>query len=218
MDGDIAKLDEICRLAEKYDALVLVDESHASGFMGRTGRGTHEHFNVMDKIEIITTTFGKALGGASCGCVSGRKEIIEWLRNKARPYLFSNTLAPAVVGATLKCLEIISESTQLRDKLMENTAHFRAKMVDAGFDIVPGIHPITPIMFSKFQNSSELAVKFADRMLEEGIYVIAFSFPVVPRKMDRIRVQISAGHSIEQIDRCIEAFIKVGKELKVISE
>ena len=218
MDGDIAKLDEICRLAEKYDALVLVDESHASGFMGRTGRGTHEHFNVMDKIDIITTTFGKALGGASGGCVSGRKEIIEWLRNKGRPYLFSNTLAPAVVGGTLKCLQIISESTQLRDKLMENTAHFRAKMVDAGFDIVPGIHPITPIMFSKFQNSSELAVKFADRMLEEGIYVIAFSFPVVPRKMDRIRVQISAGHSIEQIDRCIEAFIKVGKELKVISE
>lgn len=217
MDGDIAKLDEICKLAEKYNALVLVDDSHSTGFMGKTGRGTHEHFNVMNKVDIITTTFGKALGGASGGCVSGRKEIIEWLRNKARPYLFSNTLAPAVVGATLKCLEIISESTHLRDKLMENTAHFRAKMVDAGFDIVPGIHPIAPIMFSKYENSAELAVKFADRMLEEGIYVIAFSFPVVPRKMDRIRVQISAGHSKEQIDRCIAAFIKVGKELKVIS-
>lgn len=216
MDGDIAKLDEICALAEKYDALVMIDECHASGFMGKNGRGTHEHFNVIDKIDIITTTFGKALGGASGGCVSGKKEIIEWLRNKARPYLFSNTLAPAVVGATIKCLDIISESTNLRDKLMDNTEYFRRKMTEAGFDIIPGIHPITPVMFSKFENSSELAVKFADRMLEEGIYVIAFSFPVVPRKMDRIRVQISAGHSIEQIDKCLDAFIKIGKELKVI--
>lgn len=216
MDGDIAKLDEICALAEKYDALVMIDECHASGFMGKNGRGTHEHFNVIDKIDIITTTFGKALGGASGGCVSGKKEIIEWLRNKARPYLFSNTLAPAVVGATIKCLDIISESTNLRDKLMDNTEYFRRKMTEAGFDIIPGIHPITPVMFSKFENSSELAVKFADRMLEEGIYVIAFSFPVVPRKMDRIRVQISAGHSIEQIDKCLDTFIKIGKELKVI--
>ena len=169
---------------------------------------------------------GRIEGNAECTaeqaqCTGAIEEVLdarpEWLRNKARPYLFSNTLAPAVVGATLKCLEIISESTHLRDKLMENTAHFRAKMVDAGFDIVPGIHPIAPIMFSKYENSAELAVKFADRMLEEGIYVIAFSFPVVPRKMDRIRVQISAGHSKEQIDRCITAFIKVGKELKVIS-
>lgn len=216
MDGDIAKLDKICDLAEKYDALVMVDECHASGFMGKTGRGTHEHFNVMDRIDIITTTFGKALGGASGGRVSGRKEIVEWLRNKARPYLFSNTLAPAVVGGTLKCLEILSESTHLRDKLMTNTNHFRTKMTEAGFDIVKGIHPIAPVMFSKFENSAELAVKFADRMLEEGIYVIAFSFPVVPKKMDRIRVQLSAGHSIEQVDACIEAFIKVGKELKVI--
>ena len=217
MDGEIAKLDEICDLAEKYDALVLVDDSHSTGFMGKTGRGTHEHFNVMQRVDIITTTFGKALGGASGGCVSGKKEIIEWLRNKARPYLFSNTLAPAVVGATLKCLEIISNDTSLRDKLMENTAHFRRRMNEAGFDIIPGIHPITPIMFSKFENSSELAVNFANKMLEEGIYVIAFSFPVVPRKMDRIRVQISAGHSKEQIDKCVDAFIKVGKELKVIS-
>lgn len=216
MDGDIAKLDEICALAEKYNALVMIDECHASGFMGKNGRGTHEHFNVIEKIDIITTTFGKALGGASGGCVSGKKEIIEWLRNKARPYLFSNTLAPAVVGATIKCLEIISGSTDLRDKLMDNTEYFRNKMTEAGFDIIPGIHPITPVMFSKFENSSELAVKFADRMLDEGIYVIAFSFPVVPRKMDRIRVQISAGHSKEQIDKCIDAFIKIGKELKVI--
>lgn len=217
MDGDIAKLDQICALAEKYDALVMIDECHASGFMGKTGRGTHEHFNVIDKVDIITTTFGKALGGASGGCVSGKKEIIEWLRNKARPYLFSNTLAPAVVGATIKCIDIISESTHLRDTLMNNTTYFREKMTEAGFDIIPGIHPITPVMFSKFENSSELAVKFADRMLEEGIYVIAFSFPVVPRKMDRIRVQISAGHSQEQIDRCINAFVKVGNELKVIN-
>jgi glycine C-acetyltransferase len=216
MDGDIAKLDEICALAEKYDALVMVDECHASGFMGKTGRGTHEHFNVMDKIDIITTTFGKALGGASGGCVSGRKEIIEWLRNKARPYLFSNTLAPAVVGGTLKCLEILSESTHLRDTLMENTNHFRTRMTEAGFDIVKGVHPIAPVMFSKFENSAELAVKFADRMLEEGVYVIAFSFPVVPKQQDRIRVQLSAGHSTEQVDACIDAFIKVGKELKVI--
>lgn len=216
MDGDIAKLDEICDLADKYDALVFVDECHASGFMGKTGRGTHEHFNVMDRVDVISTTFGKALGGASGGCLSGRKEIIEWMRNKARPYLFSNTLAPAVVGATIKCLEILTESTHLRDTLMENTRYFREKMTEAGFDIIPGIHPITPVMFRNFENSSALAVKFADRMLEEGIYVIAFSFPVVPRKMDRIRVQLSAAHSKEQIDRCIEAFIKIGKELNVI--
>ncbi len=217
MDGDIAKLDKICDLAEKYDALVMIDECHASGFMGKTGRGTHEHFNVIDRIDIITTTFGKALGGASGGCVSGKKEIVEWLRNKARPYLFSNTLAPAVVGGTLKCLEILNQSTHLRDTLMANTEQFRKRMTDAGFDIIPGIHPITPVMFSKFENSSEIAVKFADRMLEEGIYVIAFSFPVVPRKMDRIRVQLSAAHTQEHLDNCINAFIKVGKELSVIS-
>jgi glycine C-acetyltransferase len=217
MDGEIAKLDEICDLAEKYDALVMLDDSHASGFMGKTGRGTHEHFDVMDRIDIITTTFGKALGGASGGCISGRKEIVEWMRNKARPYLFSNTLAPAVVGGTLKCLEILSENTKLRDRLMSNTEIFRNKMTEAGFDIVSGIHPIVPIMFGKYDNSSELAVKFADRMLKEGIYVIAFSFPVVPRGLDRIRVQISAGHSEEQIERAVEAFVRVGKELKVIN-
>lgn len=217
MDGDIAKLDQICALAEKYDALVMVDDSHASGFMGKTGRGTHEHFGVMEKVDIITTTFGKALGGASGGCISAKKEIIEWMRNKGRPYLFSNTLAPAVVGATIKCLEILTDSTYLRDKLESNTKFFREKMTAAGFDIVPGIHPITPIMFGKFENPSQLAVKFADRLLEEGIYVIAFSFPVVPRGTDRIRVQISAAHEPEHIEKAIAAFTKVGKELGVIS-
>ncbi len=216
MDGEVAKLDKICELAEQYDALVMLDDSHASGFMGENGRGTHEHFNVIDKIDIITTTFGKALGGASGGCISGRGEIVEWMRNKARPYLFSNTLAPAVVGGTLKCLEILSESNHLRDKLMSKAQIFRDAMTEAGFDIIEGIHPIVPIMFGKFENSSELAVKFASSMLEEGVYVIAFSFPVVPRGLDRIRVQISAGHSRKQIDLAVEAFIKVGKELKMI--
>jgi len=217
MDGDIAKLDEICDLAEKYDALVMIDECHASGFMGKTGRGTHEYKNVMGRIDIITTTFGKALGGASGGSISASKEIIEWLRNKARPYLFSNTLAPAVVGGTIECLDILTKSTYLRDKLENNTKLFRSKMTEAGFDIIPGVHPITPIMFSKFENSSQIAVEFADKMLQEGIYVIAFSFPVVPRGKDRIRVQISAGHSEEQINTAIDAFIKVGKNMKIIS-
>jgi len=216
MDGDIAKLDEICDLAEKYDALVMVDECHASGFMGKTGRGTHEYRNVMDRIDIITTTFGKALGGASGGCISGKKEIIEWMRNKARPYLFSNTVAPAIVGATLKCLEILTASTELRDKLENNTRRFRKEMTEAGFDIVPGDHPITPIMFGKYDNCSQLAVDFANRMLEEGIYVIAFSFPVVPRGKDRIRVQISAAHSDDHLTQAIAAFKKVGKELGMI--
>lgn len=217
MDGDIAKLDEITALAEKYNALVMIDECHSSGFMGKTGRGTHEHFNVMDKIDIITTTYGKALGGASGGCISGKKEIIEWMRNKARPYLFSNTIPPAVAGASLKCLELLSETTHLRDKLEANTKLFRTKMTEAGFDIIPGIHPIAPIMFSKFANSSELAVDFANRALEEGIYVIAFSFPVVPRGKDRIRIQISAAHETEHIERAVAVFTKVGKELGVIA-
>lgn len=216
MDGDIAKLKEICDLAEKYDALVMVDDSHASGFMGKTGRGTHEHHNVMDRIDVITTTFGKALGGASGGCISGKKEIIEWMRNKARPYLFSNTVAPAVVGATIKCLEVLSASTELRDKLEENTKYFRSKMTEAGFDIIPGVHPITPIMFGKYPDCSKLAVDFANKMLEEGIYVTAFSFPVVPKGKDRIRVQISAAHNREHLDKAIGAFIKVGKELNMI--
>lgn len=216
MDGDIAKLPEICDLAEKYDAMVMVDESHSSGFMGKTGRGTHEYHNVMGRVDIITTTFGKALGGASGGSISGPKEIIDWMRNKARPYLFSNTVAPAVVGATMKCLDLLSSSTALRDKLEVNTKKFRKEMTEAGFDITPGVHPITPIMFGKYPNCSELAVKFADRMLEEGIYVTAFSYPVVPKGKDRIRVQISAGHSTEHIDTAIAAFKKVGKELGVI--
>lgn len=216
MDGDIAKLDEIVALAEKYDALVMVDDSHASGFMGKTGRGTHELKNVMGKIDIITTTFGKALGGASGGCISGHKEIVEWLRNKARPYLFSNTVPPATVAATIKVIDLLSESTELRDKLERNTKKFREEMTAAGFDIIPGEHPIVPIMFGKYPDCSQLAVDFANKMLDEGIYVIAFSFPVVPRGKDRIRVQLSAGHSTEMIDKAISAFIKVGKELNMI--
>ncbi len=216
MDGDIAKLDEICDLAEKYNALIMVDDSHASGFMGKTGRGTHEFRGVMGRIDIITTTFGKALGGASGGCISGPKEVIDWLRNKARPYLFSNTVAPAVVGATIKVLDLLSSSTALRDKLEKNTKYFRKQMTEAGFDIVAGEHPIVPIMFGKYPDCSRLAVKFASRMLEEGIYVIAFSFPVVQKGKDRIRVQISAGHETHHLDKAIAAFIKVGKELGML--
>ncbi len=216
MDGDIARLNEICDLAEKYDALVMVDDSHSTGFMGKTGRGTHEYRGVMDRVDIITTTFGKALGGASGGCIAGKKEIVEWMRNKGRPYLFSNTLAPAIVGATIKCLEILTASTELRDRLEENTKRFRKEMTEAGFDIVAGEHPIVPIMFGKYPDCSKLAVDFANRMLEEGINVIAFSFPVVARGKDRIRVQISAGHTPEHLDKAIAAFIKVGKELKMI--
>jgi len=216
MDGDIAVLDKICDVAEKYDAMVMVDDSHSTGFLGKTGRGTHEYRGVMGRVDIITTTFGKALGGASGGCISGPKAIIDWMRNKARPYLFSNTVAPSVVGATIKVMDILTASTELRDKLETNTKLFRSKMTEAGFDIIPGEHPITPIMFGKYPDCSKLAVKFADRMLEEGIYVTAFSFPVVPKGKDRIRVQISAGHSTEQIEKAIAAFTKVGKELGMI--
>lgn len=216
MDGDVAKLKEICDLAEKYDALVMVDDSHASGFMGRTGRGTHEHRGVMGRVDIITTTFGKALGGASGGCIASSKEIISWMRNKARPYLFSNTVAPAVVRASIQVIDMLSSTTDLRDKLERNTTYFRSKMTEAGFDIIPGEHPIVPIMFGKYPDCSKLAVQFANRMLEEGVYVIAFSFPVVPRGKDRIRVQISAGHDQHHLDHAIAAFIKVGKELGMI--
>jgi glycine C-acetyltransferase len=216
MDGDVARLKEICDLAEKYDALVMVDDSHASGFMGKTGRGTHEYRGVMGRVDIITTTFGKALGGASGGCISSSKEIISWMRNKGRPYLFSNTVAPAVVKATIQVLDMLSSTTELRDKLERNTKFFRAKMTEAGFDIVPGDHPIVPIMFGKYPDCSKLAVKFANRMLEEGIYVIAFSYPVVAKGKDRIRVQISAGHDQHHLDKAIAAFIKVGKELEMI--
>ena len=216
MDGDIAKLKEICDLAEKYDALVLIDDSHSSGFLGKTGRGTHEHCGVMGRVDIITTTFGKALGGASGGSISASKEIVGWLRNKARPYLFSNTVAPAVVGATSKVMDLLTKSTSLRDKLEKNTLYFRTKMTEAGFDIIPGVHPIVPIMFGKYPDCSKLAVTFAEKMLEEDIYVIAFSYPVVAKGKDRIRVQLSAAHEMEHIDKAIKAFTKVGKELKMI--
>jgi len=216
MDGDIALVDQICDLAEKYDALVMVDDSHATGFVGKTGRGSHEHNNAMGRVDIITTTFGKALGGASGGAVIGKSEITEWLRNKGRPYLFSNTVAPAVVEATIAAIDLLSESTELRDKLESNTQIFRKALTDAGFDILPGVHPITPIMFRKYEDSSKKAVEFANRLLDEGIYVIAFSFPVVPKGKDRIRVQISAAHEMEHIDKAINAFIKVGKEMNLI--
>ena len=216
MDGNIAKLDKICDLCEKYDSLVLVDNSHSSGFMGKHGKGTHEYRNVMGRIDLITTTFGKALGGASGGCTSGRAEMIDWLRQKSRPYLFSNTLPPVVVGGTLKVFEILSSTTELRDKLERNQRYFREKMTEAGFDIVPGDHAIVPIMFGKFENDAKLAQDFASDMLEEGIYVIGFSFPVVPRGQARIRVQLSAAHEMDHIDRAIDAFIKIGKKHNVI--
>ena len=212
MDGDIAKLKEICDLADKYDALVMVDDSHATGYIGQTGRGTHEHCNVTGRVDVITTTFGKALGGASGGCASGRKEIIEMLRQKSRPYLFSNTLAPAIVGASLKSLEILSKSSELRDKVMQNAVYFRKKMIEAGFNIVSGETAIVPVMLY----DEPLAVKMADMLLKEGIYVIGFTYPVVPKGKARIRVQLSAAHSLNDLDKAIRAFIKVGKELKVI--
>lgn len=212
MDGTIAQLDKICDLADKYGALVMLDESHSSGFMGKTGRGVHELCGVMDRIDIITGTFGKALGGASGGFTSGKKEIIEMLRQRSRPYLFSNSLAPAIVGATIAVLDMLSETTALRDKLEENTLYFRSKMTEAGFDIKPGTHPICPLMLY----DAVTAQKMAARMLEEGIYVIGFFFPVVPKGQARIRVQISAGHEREHLDKAIAAFTKVGKELGVI--
>ncbi len=212
MDGDIAKLPEIVALAEKYDALVMVDESHATGYIGKTGRGTAEHFDLLGKIDIITTTFGKAMGGGNGGCTSGRKEIIDMLRQRSRPYLFSNTLAPATVGATLKVIDMLSGSSDLPAKTMANAKHFRTKMEAAGFDLVDGDTAIVPVMLY----DEPLAVKFADELLKEGVYVIGFCFPVVPRGKARIRVQLSAAHTAEQIDKAVEAFIKVGKELKVI--
>jgi glycine C-acetyltransferase len=213
MDGYIAQLDKIHELAVKYEAMVMVDECHASGFIGKTGRGTIEHCDVLGKMDIITGTLGKALGGASGGFTSGKKEIIEILRQRSRPYLFSNTLMPSIVYASLKVLEVLSKTTELRDKLETNTQHFRAKMKEAGFDILDGIHPITPVMLY----DAKLAQDFAAKLMDEGIYVIGFFFPVVPKGKARIRVQISASHSAEEIDKCVAAFIKVGKELKVIS-
>ncbi len=213
MDGIIAKVDEICDLADKYEAMVMIDDSHATGFIGPKGRGTHEYRNAMGRVDIITSTFGKALGGASGGFTAARKEIVEILRQRSRPYLFSNTLAPAVVGATLKALDLLTESTELRDKLEWNTRYFREHMTKAGFDIIPGEHPIVPIMIYDAQVSQV----FADELLKEGIYVIGFFYPVVPRGQARIRVQLSAQHEKEHLDKAITAFIKIGQKLGIIT-
>lgn len=212
MDGYIAQLNHIADLADKYDAMVMIDECHASGFMGKTGRGTHEYHDVMDRIDIITGTYGKALGGASGGFTAARKEIVDMLRQKSRPYLFSNSLAPSIVGASIKVLDLLSSSTHLRDKLETNTQYFRKEMGAAGFDILPGEHPITPVMLY----DAPLAQEFANKLLVEGVYVIGFFFPVVPQGKARIRVQVSAGHEIEHLDKAVAAFTKVGKELNVI--
>ena len=213
MDGTIAQLDKICDLADKYNAMVMIDECHSTGFIGETGRGVHEYHKVMDRVDIITGTYGKALGGASGGFTAARKEIVDILRQHSRPYLFSNTVAPAIVGASIKVLEMLTNSTHLRDKLEKNTKYFRSEMTAAGFDITEGTHPIVPIMLYE----AELAQEFAKKLLDEGIYVVGFFFPVVPKGKARIRVQLSAGHEIEHIDTAINAFIKIGKQLKVIS-
>ena len=212
MDGTIAQLDKICDLADKYDAIVMIDECHSSGFLGKTGRGAYEHRNVVGRIDIITGTLGKALGGASGGFTSSKKEVIEMLRQRSRPYLFSNTLAPSIVGASIAVLDMLSETTELRDKLEYNTTYFREKMTAAGFDIKPGEHPIVPIMLY----DAVIAQNFAAKLLEEGIYVIGFFFPVVAKGQARIRVQLSAAHEQQHLDKAIEAFIKVGKELGVV--
>ena len=212
MDGTIAQLDKICDLADAYDAIVMIDECHSSGFLGKTGRGAHEYRNVVGRVDIITGTLGKALGGASGGFTSGKKEVVEMLRQRSRPYLFSNTLAPSIVGASIAVLDMISQTTELRDQLETNTKHFRTKMTEAGFDIKPGDHPIVPIMLYE----ANIAQQFATDLLAEGIYVIGFFFPVVPKGQARIRVQLSAAHTSQQIDKAIAAFIKVGKALGVL--
>lgn len=214
MDGTVAQLGKICDLADKYDAIVMIDESHCSGFMGKTGRGTHEYCGVMGRIDIITGTLGKALGGASGGFTSGKKEVIDMLRQRSRPYLFSNSLAPSIVGASIAVLDMLSETTELRDKLEQNTKYFRSKMTEAGFDIKPGDHPIVPVMLY----DAVLSAQFADKLLQEGIYVIGFFYPVVPKGQARIRVQLSAGHEQEHLDKAIAAFTKVGLELGVIKD
>ena len=214
MDGTIAQLDKICELAEEFDALVMTDESHCTGFIGKTGRGVPEYCGVMDKIDIITGTLGKAWGGASGGFTSGRREIIDMLRQRSRPYLFSNTLAPSITGASIEVFNMLSEATTLRDKLERNTLYFRSKMTEAGFDIRPGVHPIVPIMVY----DAALAQKFADLLLEKGIYVIGFFFPVVAKGQARIRVQISAAHEQEHLDKAIEAFTGAGKELGLLKQ
>ena len=212
MDGTIAQLDKICALADKYDAAVMVDECHSSGFLGRTGRGTHEYRGVMGRIDIITGTLGKALGGASGGFTSGRREVIDMLRQRSRPYLFSNTLAPSIVGASIAVLDMLSETTELRDKLEWNTKYFRRKMTEAGFDIKPGDHPIVPIMLY----DAPLAQQMAADLLQEGVYVIGFFYPVVPQGKARIRVQLSAAHDQQQLDKAIAAFVKIGARLGVL--
>ncbi|MFC4233006.1 glycine C-acetyltransferase [Parasediminibacterium paludis] len=212
MDGTIAQLDKICDLADKYDAIVMIDECHSSGFLGKTGRGTHEYRNVMGRIDIITGTLGKALGGASGGFTSGRKEIIEILRQRSRPYLFSNTVAPSIVGASIAVLDMLTETTTLRDQLEYNTKYFRTKMTEAGFDIKPGDHPIVPIMLYE----ATIAQQFAAALLEEDIYVIGFFYPVVAKGLARIRVQLSAAHNQEHLDKAISAFVKVGRQLGVL--
>src|ERR1700754_3495342 len=214
MDGTIAQLDKICDLADKYDAIVMIDECHSSGFLGKTGRGTHEYRGVMGRIDIITGTLGKALGGASGGFTSGRKEIIELLRQRSRPYLFSNTLAPSIVGASIAVLDMLTETTELRDKLEYNTKYFRSKMTEAGFDIRPGDHPIVPIMLY----DAVVAQNFAAKLLAEGIYVIGFFFPVVAKGQARIRVQLSAAHEKQHLDKAILAFTKIGRELAVLKK
>lgn len=212
MDGIIADLKSVCDLADKYDALVMVDDSHAVGFIGENGRGTHEYCGVMDRVDIITGTLGKALGGASGGYTSGRKEIVEWLRQRSRPYLFSNTLAPVIASTSIEVLNMIDRKPELREQLEENSKLFRTRMSEAGFNLVPGNHPIIPVMLG----DAVLAQKMAEGLLKEGIYVIGFSFPVVPRGAARIRTQMSAGHTTEQVNRAVDAFIKVGRELGVI--
>lgn len=214
MDGDIAPLDKICTLTDKYNAMVMIDDSHATGFMGRHGRGTHEHCGVIGRIDVITTTLGKAMGGASGGCISGRKEIVSLCRQRARPYLFSNTVAPVIVAAAIKVVDLISKTTDRRDRLEENTKYFRAKMKEAGFDIREGSHPIVPIMLY----NAKLAQDMAHELYDEGIYVIGFSFPVVPKGQARIRVQISAAHEKGHLDKAIAAFTKVGEKYKILGK
>ena len=214
MDGYIAKLDQVCDLADKYNALVMVDDSHSTGFMGKTGRGTHEHCGVMGRVDIITSTLGKALGGAMGGFTSGKKEIIDMLRQRSRPYLFSNSLAPSITGAAIAVMDLLNETTDLRDKVMSNALYFREGMTNAGFDIKPGIHPIDPVMLY----DAKLAQVFADKLLQEGIYVIGFFFPVVPREQARIRVQISAAHERHHLDKAINAFARIGKELGILKQ
>ncbi len=216
MDGDIANLKEIVELADKYEAMTMVDDSHATGFFGKTGRGSIEYNGVLGKIDVITSTLGKAMGGASGGFTTGKKEIIEILRQRSRPYLFSNTLTPSLAAAAIKAFEMLNKSNDLREKLMENTMYFRKRMTELGFDIIEGVHPIVPIMFGKFDNDAQLAQDFAKKLYDEGIYAVGFFYPVVPKGKARIRVQISAAHSREHIDKALSAFEKVGKEFKVI--